>query len=207
MDRSDQNTVSFACPAMSSAPFLRLPVEMLRSVTDYLEIQDQARLSMANRFLRLALPAPTHADFLAAEASEWAASKQLYACKGCLRFRSLHQFADDMRKGARARSASDAHTRFCLKCGVERGWYSEGTKIAIYGKPAVLGRLCSGFTDRSSPKASCGSRQLAWIPLQRQRRSTYDDCQSECDDGWAYASRSYIGSRLAEEEYGLWLDM
>jgi len=191
---------------MPSTPFLRLPVEMLRNVTDYLEIQDQARLSMTNRYLRFTLPAPTHSDFLIAEAREWAISKQLYTCKGCVRFRGLHQFADDMRKGARARSASDARSRFCLECGVERGWYSEGAKIAIYGKPAVLGRLCSGFTDRTSSKASCGSRALAWTAPPKQERSPYaDDSQHEYDDEWAYMSRSYVRTKHSEDEYGQWL--
>lgn len=193
---------------MSSIPLLRLPVEMLRNVTDYLDIQDKARLAMTNRYLRFTLPAPTHSDFLRAEASEWAISKQLYTCRGCIRFRGLHQFADDMRKGARARSASDARSRFCLECGVEQGWYSEGAKIAIYGKPAVLGRLCSGFTDHCGSEVSCGSRALVWTPLQRPKRSRYaDDCRGERDDEWAYMPKSYVGMRHAEEEYGLWLDM
>lgn len=191
-----------------STPLLRLPVELLLNVTDYLDLQDQVRLSMGNRYLRLILRAPTHSDFLTAEASDFAISKQLYTCRGCVRFRDLLQFADDMRKGARARSGSDAQTRFCLECGVARGWYSEGAKIAIYGKPAVLGRLCSGFTDRCGSKASCGSRALAWTPLQKEARSQYgDDYRRERDDGWAYTSRSFTETRHAQEEYGLWLDV
>lgn len=187
---------------MASTPLLRLPVEMLRNVTDYLEIQDQARLSMTNRYLRFTLPTPTHSDFVRAEANEWAVSKQLYTCKGCVCFRGLQKFADDMRKGARARSASDAQSRFCLECGVERGWYTEGTIIAIYGKAAVLGRICSDLTDR------CGSRALTWKPLQRPKCEHYgNDSRRERDDEWAYMSRSHVGTRHAEEEYGLWLDI
>ncbi|KAK7181337.1 uncharacterized protein CC84DRAFT_935046 [Paraphaeosphaeria sporulosa] len=193
---------------MASTPLLRLPVEMLRNITDYLEIQDQARLSMTNRYLRSTLPAPTHFEFLRAEASEWAVSKQLYTCKGCVRFRSLQKFADDMRKGTRARSAPDARSRFCLECGVENGWYSEGTNIAIYGKLAVLGRVCSDLTDRCGSKASCGSRALAWTPLQRVKREQYgNNSRHERDDDWAYMARSQVGPRHAEEEYGLWLDI
>lgn len=189
-----------------STPLLRLPVEMLLNITDYLELQDHVRLSMANRHLWLTLGAPTHSDFLTAEASEFAILKQLYTCRGCVRFRDLPQFADDMRKGARARSGSDAQTRFCLECGVARGWYSEGAKIAIYGKPAVLGRLCSDFTDRCSSKAPCGSQALAWTPLQSKAQLQYGDDYRERDDGWAYISRSFTETRHAQEEYGLWLD-
>ncbi|KAF9736707.1 hypothetical protein PMIN06_002740 [Paraphaeosphaeria minitans] len=193
---------------MASTPLLRLPVEMLRNVTDYLEIQDQARLSMTNRYYRFTLPAPTHSEFLRAEASEWAVSKQLYTCKVCVRFRGLRKFADDMRKGTRARSASDSRSRFCLECGVENGWYSEGTIIAIYGKPAVLGWVCSDLTDRSGSKASCGSRELAWTPLQRPKREQYgNDSRLQRDDEWAYMARSDVGTRLAEEEYELWFNI
>jgi hypothetical protein len=191
---------------MTSTPLLRLPVEMLRNVTDYLEIEDQARLSMTNRYLRSTFPAPTHSDFLRAEANEWAVSKQLYTCKGCVRFRGFGKFADDMRKGARARSAPDARSRFCLDCGVEKGWYSEGTNIAIYGQPAVLGRLCSDLTDRCGSRISCGSRALAWTPLQKPKPSQYgNNSERERNDDWAYMSRSHVGTRHAEEEYELWL--
>ncbi|KAF1971078.1 hypothetical protein BU23DRAFT_199972 [Bimuria novae-zelandiae CBS 107.79] len=193
---------------MASPPLLRLPVEMLRNITDHLHLHDQVRLAMTSRYLRLTLGVPTHSDFLAAEGGEFAISKQLYTCKGCVRFRELHEFADDMRKGARARSGSSAPTRFCLQCGVVRGWYSEGAKIAIYGKSAVLGPICSNLTDRCSSKTLCGSRTLMWRPLQKERPSRYADAyQRERDDGWAYMSRSFTETRHAQEEFGLWLDV
>lgn len=190
---------------MPPAPLLRLPAEMLRSVTDYLDLGDQIRLSMANRHLRFMLGNPTHADFIKAEASEFAISRQLYTCRGCVRFRSLPQFADDMRKGTRTRSGPDAQSRFCLECGVKRGWYSEGEKIAIYGMPAVLGRFCSDFTDQCDGKTSCGSQQLRWEPLRKGQISRYAD-GARPDDGWAYMSRSFTETRHAQEEYSLWLE-
>lgn len=184
---------------MASAPLLQLPVEMLRNVTDRLDLQERVRLSMTNRYLYFTLGVPTHSDLLAAEACDFATSKQLYACKGCVRFRYLSQFADDMRKGARTRSGPDAQSRFCLECGVERGWYSEGAMIAIYGKPAVLGRLCSSVTDHCGSKASCGSRTLVWTPLQVSQPSRYD--------GWTYMTQSRSETRHAQEEYEMWLDV
>lgn len=184
---------------MSSTPLLRLPVEMLRNVTDHLDLQDRVRLTVTNRYLYFTLGVPTHSEFLAAEASEFATSKQLYACKGCIRFRSLAQFADDMRKGARTRSGPEAQSRFCLECGVERGWYSEGAMIAIYGKPAVLGRLCSSVTDHCGSKASCGSRTLVWKPLPMRQHSRYES--------WGYMTRSCSETRHAQEEYEMWLDV
>ena len=190
---------------MPCTPLLRLPVEMLRSITDHLNLQDQVRLSMTNRCLYLTLGRPTHSDFLKAEASEFAVSKQLYACKGCVRFRSLPQFADDMRKSTRTRSGPDAQSRFCLECGVKRGWYSEGAKIAIYGMPAVLGRVCSDFTDQCDAKTSCGSPQLRWKPLRKEQLFRHAD-EHRPDDSWAYLSRSFTETRHAQEEYSLWLD-
>ena len=96
---------------------------------------------MANRYLRSIISPPTHDDFLQAEPSEWAMARQLFTCRGCVQFRSFVHFSDDMRKGKCARRGLAAKTRFCIRCGVERGWYAEGIEIAILSK--AVPRACA----------------------------------------------------------------
>jgi len=191
---------------MPPLTLLSLPVEILREIAECLDLQDQTRLAMANGYLHSVVRAPTHDDFLLAEASAWAISKQLFTCKGCVRFRGLSQFADDMRKGVRARSGPDARLRFCLECGVSRDWYSEGEEIAVKGQPAVLRRLCSTLTDRG--KSPCGSRLLFWVPLQSRRVSQYAcDHSPEQEDDWVWLTRHSAENRHMQETYGLWLNI
>lgn len=85
----------------------------------YLEIQEISNLACTNRYFKSIIQPPSHQDFLAAEAGAWATAKQLYACKGCHRFRRWKEFADDMRKGKRSRTQVDANVRFCLECGIK----------------------------------------------------------------------------------------
>lgn len=196
-------------PTMDPTPCLRLPLEILRNVTAYLNLHDQVRLSMTNRHFWFAIQPPTHNDFLAAETCDWAISKQFYTCGGCAQFRRLRDFADDMRKGTRARNGLDARTRLCLRCGVEEGWYPEGAKIAIYGKPAVLVRSCMKLTDHVNCIASFGSLGFFWTSLQRDTAPFYVDTHHfEHDDDWSSVRRSHVEIKYAqEEEHGLWFDL
>jgi len=188
---------------MSQPPFLRLPLEMLTNITDRLDLQDKVRLAMANRFLRSIIPPPTHEQFLRAESDEWAISRELYTCEGCVGFRHLLQFADDMRKGRYARRGLDVGTRLCIKCGVDRGCYSEGMEIAVLGRRAVLGRHCRTHTDHMETNAACGSSGvlLTWTlkkKLSGRRRS---------EDDWAHATRNFVEGKHTEELYGVWVDL
>lgn len=187
---------------MAPAPLLRLPLELLRNIFDHLDIQDRVRLAMTNRYLRSVIDAPTHTDFLDAERSEWAASKGLYTCKGCGKFRWLDQFANDMRKGPRARHGPEAQDRFCFRCGAEKGWYATGVEITVLGKRLVLGELRRKLTDRNGAKESCGTGTPVWRTLPQQGNRI-----NECQDDWNYLAPAYAEGRHADDIYGLWPDV
>ncbi|KAF1957983.1 hypothetical protein CC80DRAFT_381894, partial [Byssothecium circinans] len=132
---------------MTSSSLLSLPLEIFRNIFGRLELQDKACLTMTNRCFRTILDPPTHEDFLYAENYVWASSRGLYTCKGCISFRQLDHFTDDMRKGRRARRGPEANTRLCIQCGVNQGIYWEGMEIVFKGQRAILGRLCRTLTD------------------------------------------------------------
>jgi hypothetical protein len=176
---------------------------MLTNITDRLDLQDRIRLAMANRFLRSIIPPPTHEQFLRAESGEWAISKGLYTCEGCVGFQRLVQFADDMRKGRRARRGLDAATRLCIKCGVDRGCYSEGMEIAVLGRRAVLGRYCRALTDQPNTRATCGSSGVLWTWTPKEMPSN----EQHSEDDWEHSTRNFVEGKHTEELCGFWTDL
>lgn len=142
---------------MSLPLLLRVPLELLRAIVEQLDIRDQARLAMANRYLRSVIEPPSHEDFIQAETSEWASSKQLYTCKSCVSFRGYDEFADAMRKGRWRRHGPQANLRLCIQCGFNSNLYREGEIIVHLGRHARLGRPCSGLTDYGGRRTPCGS--------------------------------------------------
>lgn len=190
---------------MSIPPFLRLSIEMLTNITERLELQDKVQLAMTNRFLRSVIPRPTHEQFLQAESGDWATSKLFYTCEGCVGFRHFSQFADDMRKGRRARRGVDAGTRLCIKCGVDRGCYSEGMEIAVLGRRAVLSRHCRILTDHTDTKTGCGASRVLWTWTLTEKLS---DSQHSEDD-WAHTMRNFANGKHTEElcGFGQWADL
>jgi hypothetical protein len=190
-----------------SAPLLRLPLEMLTNITDRLALHDKVHLAMTNRYLRSMIKPPTQGEFLQVENSEWAISRQLYSCKGCAGFRPLLHFADDMRKGRRARRGAEAGTRLCIKCGVDCGWYAAGTEISVLGRRAVLGQHCRALTDHTRAKASCGSVGALWTLVRTGEPRWYHSNNQLPEDDWAHSTRYFGQGRHAEEVFGCWLDL
>lgn len=187
---------------MSSPPFLRLPLELLTNITGRLELQDTARLAMANRYFRSVIEAPTHEQFLRAENDDWAISKELYTCKGCVTLRRLELFSDDMRKGRLARRGPEAATRLCKTCGADTGFYVEGVEISVLGRRAVLRRHCRVLTDRpNDDKADDSSKvkmKWEWVQVSDSQHS---------EDDWAHSSRFFAEGRHPEELLGVLPDI
>jgi hypothetical protein len=186
---------------------LQFPLEVITNITDRLALQDKVCLAMTNRHLRFMIKPPTHEEFLQAENTEWAISRQIYTCKGCVGFRPLLHFTDDMRKGKRARRGTEASMRMCIKCGVDLGWYSEGTEVTILGRCAVLVRLCRTFTDHTAAEISCGSIGVLWIKGRTRETQQYLNNYQLFEDDWTHCMHYLVQGRHAEEVVGCWLDL
>ncbi|KAF2873745.1 hypothetical protein BDV95DRAFT_470141, partial [Massariosphaeria phaeospora] len=132
---------------MSSPPILRLPVELYGDIIDQLDLQDRIRLAWTSRYFTSIIAFPTYDEFLEAETRKWAMSKSLFACSICARFQRLEAFADDMRKNKRGRFGAEARTRYCLRCGVDRGWYSIGAVVTVMGQRMALCQPQGTSTD------------------------------------------------------------
>jgi hypothetical protein len=183
-------------------------MELLRNILTCLELQDKAHLAMTNRYLRAIIEPPSHEDFLQAETTEWATSKSLYVCKGCVRFRRYDQFADDMRKGRRALRGAEANTRLCLECGVRQGVYSKGIEITFKGQHAILDWDCITLTDRDARRTSCGSTMPFWNCIRiKSMQHHQDHRQPANDDDWAYSKRFYVEKRPFDGMETYWLEI
>jgi len=165
---------------MSSPPLLRLPVELHLEIISLLDLSNKANLAFTTRYFRSIIPTPTHAEFLAAEGTTWAKTKQLYTCKGCVRFHHWKAFADDMRKGKWCRSGILAHTRFCLKCGVSDALYVPGTLLTICNRVHVLCVLCEVLTDQVGDRRG----RCAGCSPGPSRNYNCDYFDNDDDDGW-----------------------
>jgi hypothetical protein len=189
---------------MQHSPLLRLPVELLRDVSDYLALQDKAHLAATSRRLATVIKPPTTDEFLAAEKDSWATSRNLYTCTGCIRFRHLLQFTDEMRKGKRGRHGSSASARICIKCGVDRQLYRLGMQIRIMGQPHAVCKLCGLFTDRAQSLGAwnpCFQSPEAVHQRNNDRKVRYD--YYEHTDDWACFVRSHASGKYSEELYDL----
>ncbi|KAF2646419.1 hypothetical protein P280DRAFT_512593 [Massarina eburnea CBS 473.64] len=163
-----------------------LPLEMLKNIIHHLDLQHKACLAATNRYLRAIIKPPTHEDFLRAETEEWAVSRMLYTCKGCVRFRQYDQFADEMRKGRHALREKEASTRLCIACGIRQGIYSEGAVIVFKGQRTTLGRLRMNLTDRA-------------ISVRRSASASISEMQLHRDDGQPAKEEAYAGDKHTNE--------
>jgi hypothetical protein len=186
---------------------LQLPVELLQDIISYLELYEKARLRQTNHCFHSLIGPITHQDLLVAETTVWAVSGNLFACKECTQLRHMLKFCDDMRKGKKVKGGSEAHTRFCVDCGIARR-YQPGTKLAIMGTPYIICKICKKFTNRLGLDGACG----ICMPLPPSRRTNTDEftedlpVQYESDDDWNYSTRLLDGAEHPEEFFGIHTD-
>jgi hypothetical protein len=174
----------------------RLPVELHLGIIEKLELQDRISLASANYYFRSIISTPSHAEYLVAEADVYAKGRGLFACSDCARFRRFEEFADDMKKGKRARGGPGADRRLCLQCGVNSGLYVPGTTVVIYGSPHVLCQFCMTFTDRFNQGACTECSPGALRPLNLHYAQ-----ERACSDRSASV---YFDRSIVDELYGFW---
>lgn len=182
---------------------LSLPTELLFDIVDNLELPVKTNLGSTNRRFKEVIKTPSLDDFLAAEASNWARERNLYTCKGCVRFRRLQEFADNMRKGKRCRNGPEAHVRLCLHCGVAGGLYSAGCQIVICSKPHVLCRICGILTDQIGSSGCC----TRCSPASSRNFMRAASSRSDQADEWHHAAEHSYDGRHSQELYGVWPDV
>ncbi|KAF2790002.1 hypothetical protein K505DRAFT_252165 [Melanomma pulvis-pyrius CBS 109.77] len=192
---------------MFPPPLLRLPIELHRDIIDKLELQDRVRLAHTCRYFLSTIKPPTHGEFLATETSPWAVSNQLYTCRGCVRFRHLRRFTDDMRKGKRARRGVEAHTRFCVDCGVDRQWYTPGTEVTIMGQSHVLCMHCKNFPGLTQKECLEECLPCSRDIQKMSAGSCTSDEQYDSEDDWGYSTRSFVGGKHSDEFNGVYPDI
>jgi hypothetical protein len=189
---------------MTESHLLRLPVELHLGIIGKLELQVTINLARTNRYFRSIIPPPSHAEYLVAEANSWVKDRGLFACSGCACFRRFEDFADEMKKGKHTRGGVEAAVRLCLECGINRGLYTQGTSVVIYGKPHVLCRLgCGTFTDRAARQAVCAkcSPGSSWSTIHST--TTHDDHYAH-ELASTRSARVYIDRTSTDELYGVW---
>jgi hypothetical protein len=191
---------------MSAPILLRLPVELHLHIVVQLELRERANFASTNRYFRSIIQAPTHAEFLLAEASIWAKEERLFACRGCGLFRRYTCFADDMIKGKRCRSGTQADTRFCLECGIAGKLYTPGTHLAICGQPHVLCQHCKILKNRVGSQGTCADCSPCPRWTFMQLRSSGSQCPDH-DHDWLYTTSRSSDSGHIQEYYGVWPEL
>ncbi|KAF8856859.1 hypothetical protein BDZ45DRAFT_675222 [Acephala macrosclerotiorum] len=154
-----------SAPVQANSPpstLLTLPLEIQNSITTHLTTPSILALRQTCTHFNHTLSPPTHPQLLLTEKTPWATSRNLYACKDCLRLRPSSKFADAMKKGKKGLNGKEPHKRFCVDCGVEpkkgETRYSPGTEIVVDGERRVF---CEGCGKRKGgDEAGCpGSRE------------------------------------------------
>ncbi|KAL2840185.1 hypothetical protein BJY01DRAFT_21331 [Aspergillus pseudoustus] len=130
--------------------FLTLPPELHLLIASDLSFPERAHLRLTCRYLHTLIAPMKHTELLAAENTDFAVARDLYACRYCLRLRHRDQFGDRMLRRRRGRRGRDAGRRFCVQCGLlprEGGEarYGPGAKVTLKGVAYVLCRECGGL--------------------------------------------------------------
>ncbi|OJJ62652.1 hypothetical protein ASPSYDRAFT_657383 [Aspergillus sydowii CBS 593.65] len=114
------------------------------------ECRDRAPLPGRNGSLQADVSTPRTSY---TESTEFAVSRNLYACRYCRRLRPAKHFADRMLCRGRGRRGQDARRRFCIQCGLApRGEcgearYGRGAEIWIQGVLYVVCKDCRRFAQ------------------------------------------------------------
>ncbi|KAH7139155.1 hypothetical protein B0J11DRAFT_36257 [Dendryphion nanum] len=182
---------------MGLPPLLSLPPELRQNIIDRLELQDEARLLLTCRSFNQDIKPFILDYFLAAETKEWAITKQLFTCKGCVRFRRLLEFSDEMRKGKKGRNKPNAPTRLCLKCGVRQGLYVAGADVVIMGSRHTVGGSCQLLNVADNAQKICQPCSATGIRHRDRKTEFPDDLHfyNDCE----YFSKSYLKDKHIQE--------
>ncbi|KAL4907112.1 hypothetical protein BDW74DRAFT_175898 [Aspergillus multicolor] len=127
-----------------------LPPELHLHIRAHLSFPSTILLRLTCRYFYALLDPLTHVQLLDAENSDFAVSKNLYACRYCLRLRDGEEFAVRMLSSGRGRRGADAGKRFCVECGVKpRGGgearYGRGAMFVIKGELRIVCIVCGKF--------------------------------------------------------------
>lgn len=138
---------------MAAFRLMSLPPELHILVSSHLEFPDYINLKRSCVYFYNLIPSLSHAELLEAESTEFAVSRNLYACRYCRRLRPAKHFADRMLCRGRGRRGQDARRRFCIQCGLApRGEcgearYGRGAEIWIQGVLYVVCKDCRRFAQ------------------------------------------------------------
>lgn len=153
---------------------LCLPPELHLLISTYLSFPAIVHFRITCAYLYSLLPPLTHAQLLLAETTEFALSKDIYACRYCLRLRPASRFADRMRRRRRGKFGRDAEKRFCVECGLQprkgtdgEARYGPGAQMRIDGVPYVICITCRRFGPMYAGGILC---QECGLERERVRR-------------------------------------
>lgn len=128
---------------------LELPTEIHLLVIDRLFFRDKINLKLACAYFHDLIPRLSHGELLAAETSDYALKRDLYACRYCLRLLPASRFADRMLRKRRGKYGGDADRRFCVDCGLKprdgAARYGPGAQVTMAGDFYVICMSCRGF--------------------------------------------------------------
>lgn len=95
-----------------------LPTELHLLVGGSLDLPSIMCFRLTNRHFYSIFPSLNHTQLLEVERSDFGRTRNLHACKDCVRLRPRNKFGDSMISKTKARAAFHAYRRFCLDCGI-----------------------------------------------------------------------------------------
>jgi hypothetical protein len=190
---------------MALPHLLRLPVELHLGVIDKLGLHDRVNLASTNLYFRSIVKPPTHDDYLLAESSDWATTRNMFACSRCTRIRGYKKFADEMRKGRYSRGGAHAALRLCLSCGADTGLYTLGAIVFVWGEVQVLCKVCRAFPNDTTCQVACAECTPAARPSSASSTST-NQRQYTREHPTSRSARVFIDSTHEDELYAAWRD-
>ncbi|KAJ5114264.1 hypothetical protein NUU61_000023 [Penicillium alfredii] len=152
---------------------LHLPPELHALIVQHLLVTDVLGLKLTCAYFYTLIPAPSHAELLQAESTDWARHRDVFTCRYCLRLRPAGQFADRMLQRRRGRAGRNSSKRFCIECGLKpregTARYGPGAQVTIHGAFFVLCLSCRQF--RPGAQDRFGRNTLECLACWGQRDS------------------------------------
>jgi hypothetical protein len=111
-----------------------LPEELCLAIIEKLDISSIIALSQTSRrFNRLSDPTEEsrHSQMIKflVEVQAFPRWKNGFACFFCLKVLPRCRFTDKQTKSPRGRNGSEQEGRFCIQCGIEKGWSPPGSMV------------------------------------------------------------------------------